>query len=124
MGLHKIHLPLCLAAGRGQQRVRQLEYRGLHRQEAEAFESQADRVLHVLERDLVTGQQLHDPGRGAGLDQGGTPGEYASRTVRSEERRVGKECVSTCRSRWSPNHKKKKKKIHEQITYLRFEIIT
>src|SRR3546814_14261333 len=24
--------------------------------------------------------------------------------VRSEERRVGKECVSTCRSRWSPYH--------------------
>src|SRR3546814_20208252 len=24
--------------------------------------------------------------------------------VRSEERRVGKECVSTCRSRWSPWH--------------------
>src|SRR3546814_1416773 len=23
---------------------------------------------------------------------------------RSEERRVGKACVSTCRSRWSPNH--------------------
>src|SRR3546814_13775351 len=23
-------------------------------------------------------------------------------TTRSEERRVGKECVSTCRSRWSP----------------------
>src|SRR3546814_14726562 len=29
--------------------------------------------------------------------------------VRSEERRVGKECVSTCRSRWSPYHSKKKK---------------
>src|SRR6056297_2321536 len=28
----------------------------------------------------------------------------------SEERRVGKECVSTCRSRWSPYHSKKKKK--------------
>src|SRR3546814_19299180 len=27
---------------------------------------------------------------------------------RSEERRVGKECVSTCRSRWSPYHYKKK----------------
>src|SRR3546814_20315468 len=27
-----------------------------------------------------------------------------ARTVRSEERRVGKECVSTCRSRWSPDH--------------------
>src|SRR3546814_14554685 len=24
--------------------------------------------------------------------------------MRSEERRVGKECVSTCRSRWSPYH--------------------
>src|SRR3546814_18292794 len=28
--------------------------------------------------------------------------------LRSEERRVGKECVSTCRSRWSPYHLKKK----------------
>src|SRR3546814_7879101 len=28
----------------------------------------------------------------------------ADRRVRSEERRVGKECVSTCRSRWSPYH--------------------
>src|SRR3546814_17021041 len=27
---------------------------------------------------------------------------------RSEERRVGKECVSTCRSRWSPYHYKNK----------------
>src|SRR3546814_17954882 len=24
--------------------------------------------------------------------------------IRSEERRVGQECVSTCRSRWSPYH--------------------
>src|SRR3546814_4804098 len=30
---------------------------------------------------------------------------YAPSTnSRSEERRVGKECVSTCRSRWSPYH--------------------
>src|SRR3546814_8231812 len=28
----------------------------------------------------------------------------ALRAGRSEERRVGKECVSTCRSRWSPYH--------------------
>src|SRR3546814_15829962 len=27
--------------------------------------------------------------------------------LRSEERRVGKECVRTCRSRWSPYHQKK-----------------
>src|SRR3546814_15931501 len=26
------------------------------------------------------------------------------RRIRSEERRVGKECVITCRSRWSPYH--------------------
>src|SRR3546814_19763059 len=31
------------------------------------------------------------------LIKGATP-------IRSEERRVGKECVSTCRSRWSPYH--------------------
>src|SRR3546814_8081469 len=30
-------------------------------------------------------------------------GEFFSQH-RSEERRVGKECVSTCRSRWSPYH--------------------
>src|SRR3546814_6313112 len=40
---------------------------------------------------------------------GGSAREYRDadgpRTVfRSEERRVGKECVSTCRSRWSPYH--------------------
>src|SRR3546814_15359709 len=29
---------------------------------------------------------------------------YADSLERSEERRVGKECVSTCRSRWSPYH--------------------
>src|SRR3546814_6110388 len=29
---------------------------------------------------------------------------HAGLQRRSEERRVGKECVSTCRSRWSPYH--------------------
>src|SRR3546814_16420963 len=33
---------------------------------------------------------------------------------RSEERRVGKECVITCRSRWSPVHSKKKRKQKKQ----------
>src|SRR3546814_17520399 len=28
----------------------------------------------------------------------------AEHQMRSEERRVGKECVSTCKSRWSPYH--------------------
>src|SRR3546814_17453643 len=30
--------------------------------------------------------------------------ELSQDALRSEERRVGKECVSTCRSRWSPYH--------------------
>src|SRR3546814_14551505 len=29
---------------------------------------------------------------------------FINNHTRSEERRVGKECVSTCRSRWSPYH--------------------
>src|SRR3546814_4865947 len=33
-----------------------------------------------------------------------TPFVYDFLGSRSEERRVGKECVSTCRSRWSPYH--------------------
>src|SRR3546814_12616700 len=32
------------------------------------------------------------------------PGGIHCALPRSEERRVGKECVSTCRSRWSPYH--------------------
>src|SRR3546814_6529822 len=47
------------------------------------------------------------------LLSGARPGHEAARRhqfhhaqlgKRSEERRVGKECVSTCRSRWSPYH--------------------
>src|SRR3546814_2599419 len=32
------------------------------------------------------------------------PEEALGKFLRSEERRVGKECVSTCRSRWSQYH--------------------
>src|SRR3546814_16333217 len=40
---------------------------------------------------------------------------------RSEERRVGKECVSTCRSRGSQYHKTKRKKIHHtHNTYVQY----
>src|SRR3546814_17563570 len=39
------------------------------------------------------------------LDQAMTAGvPFTNDNWRSEERRVGKECVSTCRSRWSPYH--------------------
>src|SRR3546814_9657182 len=46
------------------------------------------------------------PGTGgiAPANAGATDVQLADHAVRSEERRVGKECVSTCRSRWSPYH--------------------
>src|SRR3546814_13961625 len=44
--------------------------------------------------------------RGAGLELRlyGVDPDTAAARARSEERRVGKEGVSTCRSRWSPYH--------------------
>src|SRR3546814_14411325 len=39
--------------------------------------------------------------------------QQISYSRRTEERRVGKECVSTCRYRWSPSHYKKKKETHK-----------
>src|SRR3546814_17437662 len=55
-------------------------------------------ALGVKGHDGVGGQVVGEVGEGAGLEHG----IVADR--RSEERRVGKECVSTCRSRWSPYH--------------------
>src|SRR3546814_12326176 len=40
-----------------------------------------------------------------------TPSSVESR---SEERRVGKECVSTCRTRWSPSHYNRNKDVINQ----------
>src|SRR3546814_4360575 len=55
---------------------------------------------------MLEGQ--HQVAAGLVVAQHGT-GAIEGRTLshaggRSEERRVGKECVSTCRSRWSPYH--------------------
>src|SRR3546814_14257373 len=55
-----------------------------------------DHLDHVGRRDLL-GQDLAQRLVAAGL-------EIVLVRPRSEERRVGKECVSTCRSRWSPYH--------------------
>src|SRR3546814_13666591 len=61
-------------------------------------------TIHPYPRRLVQSKVFSD----------GTP--WMLRPIRSEERRVGKECVSTCRSRWSPYHSKKKKKSNTQNT--------
>src|SRR3546814_12658643 len=72
-------------------------------------------------------------GRGAERGEGGRPkssllyslprsgdrdkeiGAITGWNRRSEERRVGKECVMTCRIRWSPSHYTKKKKYDHSI---------
>src|SRR3546814_15300055 len=66
------------------------------------------------------GGQAHDPGDGQqqqdprdhGQGQTEDPGACLH-VLRSEERRVGKECVSTCISRWSPYHEKKQHEIQQ-----------
>src|SRR3546814_2371530 len=50
------------------------------------------------EADRPAARRADDRVRRRLCDQPGQP------DLRSEERRVGKECVSTCRSRWSPYH--------------------
>src|SRR5213596_4128440 len=47
----------------------------------------------------------------------------ASCCTRSEERRVGKECTVLCRSRWSPYHLKKKKKLNKKIDMMIVEFM-
>src|SRR3546814_13616795 len=49
--------------------------------------------------EAATGQR---PGMEIFGDDYDTPDGTCVRDFRSEERRVGKECFSTCRSRWSP----------------------
>src|SRR3546814_11637313 len=59
-------------------------------------------AAHRIQRRRV--QSPSAPGKGAGLV---AIVRHRSQCFRSEERRVGKECVSTCRSRWSQYHEKK-----------------
>src|SRR3546814_17040255 len=79
-----------------------------------------DKRFHqrLLGAVVVEDARLADAGFGGHRLQGQPRGAVARhhalggvqhRVPRSEERRVGKECVSTCRSRWSPYHSKKKK---------------
>src|SRR3546814_10145018 len=56
-----------------------------------------DSGIH-LEKEELLRLSIHDELNRSSATVVHGPGE------RSEERRVGKECVSTCRSRWSPYH--------------------
>src|SRR3546814_7075995 len=57
-------------------------------------------VLHLAEQlSAIAGRFYGEPSRSLRV-----VGVTGTNGKRSEERRVGKECVSTCRSRWSPYH--------------------
>src|SRR3546814_12198868 len=67
----------------------------------------AEALRYILRIDDDLGLALAAFGRqpgDAGRALHGTANLAHFLQLRSEERRVGKECVSTCRSRWSPYH--------------------
>src|SRR3546814_5669457 len=59
-------------------------------------------IAHGIE--MRTAHQYRGIGRGTGIAADQVAGPVMLDLHRSEERRVGKECVSTCRSRWSQYH--------------------
>src|SRR3546814_14074516 len=82
-----------------------------------AYEAGAT-VVHIHVRDaeenassdpelfaqVQAGVTKHCPGMVVQFSTGGRGRDHEQRQRRSEERRVGKECVSTCSSWWSPYH--------------------
>src|SRR3546814_1361324 len=66
-----------------------------------------NRLLGIGERAFDAAHIHHVAGDHADDEEGenhDADGHAEGAQQRSEERRVGKECVSTCRSRWSPYH--------------------
>src|SRR3546814_20500743 len=91
---------------------------GHHRgRDAEALSDQGDRqgdgqLLGEVGRAIVPDalDELVDQGRGEARGHLLPRRDPTLGDGRSEERRVGKECVSTCRSRWTTYHSQKNKK--------------
>ena len=74
--------------------------------------ARGDKVMAMMEGVVVKVGQDKTSGKYVTLRHGRYTVSYCHLSkilivkgaIRSEERRVGKECVSTCRSRWSPYH--------------------
>src|SRR3546814_13870412 len=65
-------------------------------------ERTSEKGVTVNEAEAYPGYTLYSSGHGTEAFLIALDGTVVQK--RSEERRVGKECVSTCRSRWSPYH--------------------
>src|SRR3546814_17943764 len=83
------------------QRLGAIRQRALRRQLVEEDEVEVGGHRHLAAAELAEG---HHRKAAAGEMAVRARKVLDYRPVRSAERRVGKECVSTCRSRWSPYH--------------------
>src|SRR3546814_17500630 len=90
--------------------------------------SSRDRRLREAADAGAAGSALRRTGwpphrRGGGGAPGRATGAHAGSVGRrrSEERRVGKECVSTCRYRWAAYHSKKKTSVPRQMSQVNMQ---
>src|SRR3546814_13663119 len=94
---------------------------GLGERVALCHRGQQARVLvvrTVIATFVIKGKEageFHDLSRRAQDRLARAVAQIDAGALRSEERRVGKECVSKCRSRWSPEYDKKKKTTSSQL---------
>src|SRR3546814_16292373 len=83
---------------------------------------QVEQFVRLRLADLLVGAALHEPPplgvhlRLHLLAPRAAPQIGFAKQITSAERRVGQECVSPCRSRWSPSHLQKKKPAEERNT--------
>src|SRR3546814_4330135 len=68
------------------------------------FRNARHALQFVLEEEILQRAQFINIVTVMSIDQRIFEYPADTRCIRSAERRVGKECVSTCRSRWSPYH--------------------
>src|SRR3546814_10192297 len=66
-----------------------------------------DLIVRTVDAGAIVDEVGVDPPALGGKGDARRLRDAQIRALRSEERRVGKECVSPCRSRWSPYHSKK-----------------
>src|SRR3546814_20441523 len=98
------------------------------------LESRGERIRQRQQQDGAHDPIADDPEHGGGVADGdeverseggveerpddhGQPDQRqrTAEELRAEERRVGKECVRACRSRWSPDTNKKKKRLTQEL---------